>query len=355
MTDLCPPAQSDLRCPDTGSSDLWVVTDACTASTCSFSAGLTPYSLANFQPTGQDFIVQYLDQNSASGPIGTDSVSLAGLTLQGQYFGAANVSDATSSSSGLAGLLGLGFPCNSNLWSISSQAMSPADIIPSFATMGPFVSRLILSNFLAEPMITITFQRDQIDRNGNAGILSIGELPEGVRNETLTWVPLRMEDPTQLGFSPPADSPEEVYPSQWEVFLDSVYLDGEELPDTALTPSSIGISALIDSGTTYILGPADVVKAIQDRIGNGGKYDCAKPHTLAFKIGGKIFPVDPRDFFFSADGLLKECTQMVDVKGTPTEGDADQVSWILGDSFLKRWVRLYFPNASFVDSLYPAY
>lgn len=37
------------------------------------------------------------------------------------------------------------------------------------------------------------------------------------------------------------------YPIAWEVFVDDVFLDGEKLPRSTLSPPSIALSALIDT------------------------------------------------------------------------------------------------------------
>lgn len=60
------------------------------------------------------------------------------------------------------------------------------------------------------PMFTVTLQRDTVDVGGNAGILSIGELPGGVKNESLTWVPVRTYTSAETRLPPPLDSPNEV-------------------------------------------------------------------------------------------------------------------------------------------------
>lgn len=59
-------------------------------------------------------------------------------------------------------------------------------------------------------MFTVTLQRDTVDIGGNVGMLSIGELPEGISNESVTWVPVRTYTPAQGGLRPPLDSPNEV-------------------------------------------------------------------------------------------------------------------------------------------------
>lgn len=65
------------------------------------------------------------------------------------------------------------------------------------------------------PMFTVTLQRDTVEVGGNAGILSIGELPGGVKNESLTWVPVRTYSKAESRLSPPLDSPNEVCPRDY--------------------------------------------------------------------------------------------------------------------------------------------
>ena len=63
---------------------------------------------------------------------------------------------------------------------------------------------------LMSPMFTITLQRNTIDVGGNAGMLSIGEMPSGVSEDKLTWVPLRNYTAAEGGMPAPPDSPNEV-------------------------------------------------------------------------------------------------------------------------------------------------
>jgi len=95
---------------DTGSSDLWVVSDKCTEG-CSSSQ--SAYPQASFQYSGVDADLWYGDSTtvtSASGMIGKDTVTLAGLTLQDQYFVAVNRTNFTLGEVGASGIFGLGFP-----------------------------------------------------------------------------------------------------------------------------------------------------------------------------------------------------------------------------------------------------
>ena len=59
--------------------------------------------------------MQYGDSHTgtfARGMIGNDTVNLAGMTLQNQYFGAINRTNTSVMDVGAAGILGLGFPVN---------------------------------------------------------------------------------------------------------------------------------------------------------------------------------------------------------------------------------------------------
>lgn len=218
---------------------------------------------------------------------------------------------------------------------ISSPSL--ADILGSFATNGPLISRLSQNDF-SLPQFTLTLQRDTVDVGGNVGMLSLGELPPGVNNDSLTWVPVRRYTAEQGGL--PAQ--DDVYPIAWEIPVDNVFIDGQQLPQSTLSPG-ISVTALIDSGNSLIRGPADVVQSLDTILSNsrrgGGTFDCSVPHTMAFQIGGQMFPVDPRDFALPSErGSLRECAPNVVETDPPRDGFL--YSWSLGDPFLKRYVHV---------------
>lgn len=53
-------------------------------------------------------------------------------------------------------------------------------------------------------------QRDIIDVSGNNGEVSVGRLPNGIDNSSLTWLPVRLYSPTDGGLNPPTFAPNEV-------------------------------------------------------------------------------------------------------------------------------------------------
>ncbi|KAK0493551.1 aspartic peptidase domain-containing protein [Armillaria luteobubalina] len=351
---------------DTGSSDLWAISDVCDSESCTTDVSLYPQK--SFTSTGLEAQLFYGDSRSATyalGTIGQDTVSLAELHLDGQYFASINETNTSVLDSGAAGILGLGFPGNSRRrrqgnsgtsflppvfpvianrigsqrrqsHSNSSAAARTSVITDSYASMGPFVTRLVANAELNAPMFTVTLQRNTIARGGNVGQLSIGELPAGVKNETLTWVPIRSYSSEEGGLAGPTDSPNEKYPINWEIFIDAVYLDGQKLNRSSLASSDIAVSGLIDTGNSLVRGPSDVIDAISTQLG-GTEFPCSTPHTLAFQIGGKMFPIDPRDFINQAFAdNVDVCAANIAVTDTPVLGGGGPLySWCLGDPFLK--------------------
>ena len=90
-------------------------------------------------------------------------------------------------------------------------------------------------------------------------------------------------------------------------------------------------------GSSLIRGPYDVVQYILGILGNGGRYPCTHSHSLAFSIGGELFPVDPRDFAAQAlPNSVEVCSPNIAATDPPYVGGY-QFSWSLGVPFLKRF------------------
>ncbi|KAH9851796.1 acid protease [Lenzites betulinus] len=348
---------------DTGSSDLWVMSTACRTTECRQSTS-TPYDVSkSFKPSGGSVDINYGDSTTgthASGPVGRDTVTLAGLTLAGQTLAAVNDTDNSAVANGGAGILGLSFPAQSFVQAAAVNAefssVSGTDtFVEQIAESGPFISRLILGDEIDDPLFAITLQRDTIDVSGE-GQITIGQLPDGVDNSTITWVPVRLYNSVDGGLDPPSFAPNEVYPLRWEVDIDAVYLDGKKLPDSTQQPNGIkkpSVSALIDTGNSLIRGPSDVVNNILSQVSPAYAADstaqpslpCTDGHNLTFQIGGKFFPVDPRDFVSQLNsGDATNCVASNVVSTDPPSLGA-LFSWNLGDPFLKsNMVVFYYGN-----------
>jgi hypothetical protein len=103
-------------CVDTGSSDLWVITSACTSPPCLNGTASAAYSAQIQSPIpGNDLNINLLYGDSltgthAAGTVGKDTGGIAGLSIADQVFGAVTDTNNTSVMNGASGILGLGFP-----------------------------------------------------------------------------------------------------------------------------------------------------------------------------------------------------------------------------------------------------
>jgi len=107
---------------DTGSSDLWVVSDACNTRVCN-KTNMPMYPSANIQPAGGSVNLLYGDSltgTHASGPLAQDVAAVAGLSTPQQAFAAISDTNNIGVMYGLNGIFGLGFPSARCVLEISS-------------------------------------------------------------------------------------------------------------------------------------------------------------------------------------------------------------------------------------------
>jgi hypothetical protein len=100
---------------------------------------------------------------------------------------------------------------------------------------------------------------------------------------------------------------------------------------------------LPSQGNSVIRGPNDVVNSILKQVSSAfaanpdavPTFPCAMPHNLAFQIGGKTFPIDPRDFM--SQNMTRDASTCVadNVLATDPPSRGALFSWSLGDPFFK--------------------
>ncbi|KAI0761066.1 aspartic peptidase domain-containing protein [Trametes elegans] len=353
---------------DTGSSDLWLLSGGCKEHCPTTNVPLYPGSALKY--VGQDVRLLYGNSHTgthASGPTGTDTVTVAGFSAPDQTFAAIVDTNTTVSDTGSAGILGLGCPpisliwrqlvaaqLNSTMHSLLRRALlrdehavlrTRADYMDStvhhqkrqggtgsldfpvdtFSTIGPLLTRL----------------RDTISFSANDGTLSLGALPLGISDNKLAWAPVLSYPMAQGGLPPPLISPEEA---------DDVYL----VSHSTLSSPSISLSALVDTRKSPIRGPQDVLAEVylRLRLDAAGTFACSDPPNLTFVFGRASLSVDPRDIAhpvavdpgtFYPDQAAR-CTPALAATDPPVHGGF-LYSWILGNPFLKStMVAFYYGN-----------
>ncbi|KAJ3824404.1 aspartic peptidase domain-containing protein [Lentinula raphanica] len=268
---------------------------------------------------------------------------------------------------------------------VESASTSPSLWTPlllsAFNISGPPIWRIVTNAISSDnterspstklkPMFSVSLQREtntgdddqftqdhnygpRIDYDkGNPGILTIGGFPPGVSEGDLTWTEVRRYGVEDGGLKGGPEAEDEHYPIAWEIPIDDVYLDGQKLPRSSMVDPDIGMTGLIDTGSSLIRGPPDVIRYMKnsiyrESIENHGKEkpedqststSCAMPHILSFQIGGQLFPVDPKDLVWTDEDSQRgeQCYLNVAPTDAPVRGTGGYLySWSLGDPFLK--------------------
>lgn len=82
--------------------------------------------------------------------------------------------------------------------------------------------------------------------------------------------------------------------------MTGVQVDGYEF-------CSSGCDTIADSGTSYIVGPADQIESIYEIIGYTGYIDCSEIDSLppiSFKIGRKLFTLEAKDYVLNVRRIV---------------------------------------------------
>ncbi|EMD33591.1 hypothetical protein CERSUDRAFT_117693 [Gelatoporia subvermispora B] len=290
------PAQSFLIDFDTGSSDLWVPSSTCTSSTCSSKKKYTASKSSTSAKKSGTFSIQYGDGSTVSGPINTDTVSVAGITATGQYFSPVTTLSSSFASEPADGLLGMAYPGISNL------------------KQSPFFNTAFSQKKAANNVFAMKLAK-------TASELYIGGTNSALYTGSIEYHPLS----TSNRF--------------WQIG-NAKALVGSKVINS-------GFQTIIDSGTTIMYGPPAAVKAFYAAIpgsavysGSTGYYTfpCNSPPTVSFNWGGKNWVVSTANFNLGRTSSTS--SQCVGALAGQDLGLGNNV-WLLGDSFMKNQYNVF--------------
>ncbi|KAF7722967.1 hypothetical protein EC973_002478 [Apophysomyces ossiformis] len=271
---------------DTGSSDLWVASTLC--QNCGSGQTLfDPSSSSSFQESSQTWQISYGDGSTANGVLGTDTVVLGGLAIQGQTIDVAEQESSQFQSGPISGLLGLAF-----------------DTITSVQGIKTPVDNLISQGLISEPIFGVFLGKDS---EGGGGEYVFGGYDSNHIGGQLTTVPV---DNSQGWYS--------------------INIDGTSASGQQVTGSFSGI---LDTGTSLLLLENSLAEQVASAYGatdNGdGTYtiscDTSQFPPLVFDIAGAQFEVSSDSLVYSGSG--SSCIAGFGYGGLPFS--------ILGDTFLK--------------------
>lgn len=316
------PAQTFNVILDTGSSDLWLLTTSCQG------CGSDEYDPSKSSTFKQSQSTTELDYGSGSvkGTICEDTVTFAGFTINPQIFLAVTQTSQGLLSSGLSGIMGLGFQSISGLQTTPFWAALSNSSQLSASEMSFYLERYVNS-------------ANEID-SAPGGVMTLGGTNSSLYQGNIDY----------------QNFPSGSTPSYWLQDVKSMSVNG----------NSISISdglAAIDTGTTMIGAPSDVVQSVVKAI-NGAQmltgeyqgmfaYPCNTNVNVTLNFGGQTWPVSAADMNLGqlTTGLTRRASSTMCVGGifdvgSTISGAANSgiPAWIVGDTFLKNVYSVFRAN-----------
>ncbi|KAG0214074.1 hypothetical protein BGX33_002505 [Mortierella sp. NVP41] len=291
------PAQEFTVVFDTGSSDLWVSSVSCTSLACKTHRRFSPSR----------------SRSQVQGVLGIDEVTVAGIKISNQTFGLASVNTGISASSGVDGIMGLGFESNSD--------------IPGFRTP---IKNMMLQNQIDQAIVSVWLNKaaDQDATLSNGGEFIFGGVDPSLYTGSITYVSVTSDD-------------------HWQIAVDEVMIGRKKLD---LSDSSS--YAIVDTGSSYILFPDYLAEEFHRAIPNS-QYDkklgwlipCALANSrsvgnLTFVLGGQKFGVPISDIVILKSEYNGICLSAIDSWGE-VGGHGSQSQILLGDLFVKNQYVVY--------------
>lgn len=252
---------------------------------------------STYQANGTDFEIRY-GTGSMTGFLSTDSVSIAGVTIQNQTFAeAVTEPGVTFLFAKFDGILGLGF-----------QTISQDGVPIVFDNM-------VKQGLVPNPVFSFYLNRDP---NGKVGgeILFGGSDPQYYEGD-FTYVPL-----SKIGY--------------WQFNMTSVNV--EQANKVVGHLCEHGCQAIADTGTSMIAGPSEEIDHLNKALGAIGPikgiytFNCNQTNSLPkviFKIAGKDFGLSPEQYVVK----MSQFGQTMCISAfiaLPQEFNL----WILGDAFI---------------------
>ncbi|KAJ7074245.1 acid protease [Mycena amicta] len=298
---------------DTGSSDLWVCDNSCQDSDCKAVHCFSPDASNTLADADLPFSLHYLS-GSVEGQTVYDTFSFGSHQVKNQALATVyKTAELGLASSNTSGILGLCFP--------ASAAISP--------TAGATPLENLMAMFDPENrLFAFHLPRDPGSTDPQASF-TIGAVD-----------PKIVPDPSLIAILPVERTGSQY--DYWKICILRFIVNGSPFEiSSSRIPSARCPLAVLDSGTTLILGPIADVKAIYDMLGAGARYSpdagyqvrCTLNILLRIVVGNPPgqYTIHPFDFAWSEGGTSGEWC-LGGIQGNDRVNGAD---WIFGDTFLR--------------------
>ncbi|XP_041801022.1 pepsin A-like [Chelmon rostratus] len=293
------PPQSFTVIFDTGSSNLWVPSVYCNDQACQNHKKFNPQQSSTFKWGDQSLSIQY-GTGSMTGYLGSDTVEVGGISVANQVFGLSQSEASFMASMAADGILGLAF-----------QSIASDNVVPVFDNM-------IKQNLVSQPLFSV-----YLSGNSQQGSeVVFGGTDSSHYTGQITWIPLSSA-------------------TYWQISMDSVTINGQTVA------CSGGCQAIIDTGTSLIVGPTSDINNINSWVGaSTNQYgeaivNCQNIQSMpevTFTLNGHAFTVPSSAYVSeSSDGCSTGFGQ----------GGSMQL-WILGDVFIREYYTVFDASTQYI-------
>ncbi|CAB1335910.1 unnamed protein product [Coregonus sp. 'balchen'] len=286
------PPQSFKVIFDTGSSNLWVPSVYCSSQACQNHDKFNPGLSSTFTWSSKTVSIQY-GTGSMTGQLAYDTVSVGGISVTQQIFGASQTEAPFMANMVADGILGLAFP------NLAASGATP--VFDNMMTQG-LVSQSLFSVYLS-------------GNSAEGSVVSFGVIEPTYYTGQITWIPLSLV-------------------TYWQITMDSVTINGNTVACNG------GCQAIIDTGTSMIVGPTNDIKNINYLVGatiNQYGYTTVNCNIIpnmpevTFNLNGHAFTI-PASAFTIQDPY--GCR-------TGFSNGGYQQLWILGDVFIRQYYAIF--------------
>lgn len=284
---------------DTGSANLWVPSQSCSPfSTACFTHNRYDGSRSRTHiENGTGFSIQYASGN-VRGFLSEDVVVVGGIPVVQVFAEATSLSAMPFIFAKFDGVLGMGYP------NVAIDGITPV------------FDGIMSQHVLKEEVFSVYYSRDPKHFPG-------GELVLGGTDPDYYTGDFNYLDTKEMG--------------KWEVTMKGVYVG------TQMMFCAEGCTAVIDTGSSYITGPASSVSALMKTIGaqldeSGYKVNCDAVKTLpsiTLHLGGHEYSLTQEDYILWQSQIEGDVC-IVTFRGLDVPPPAGPV-WILGANFIARY------------------
>ncbi|XP_008287656.1 pepsin A-like [Stegastes partitus] len=270
---------------DTGSSDLWVPSVRCTGSSCGSHLKFNSSASSTFQAGSEPFQISY-NSGFASGSTGYDTIKIGDVYVEHQMFGLTETEAISLGSVPWDGVVGLPF-------SNTSLDGSPT----------------LLTNMWNQGKIPQNMFSMYLSSSVEGSVFVLGGADPTYYTGSIKWIPLYQAT------------------SFWNIQIQSITINGNTVACAG------GCEAVVDSGTSVIIGSGDDVSNINGWLGaTSDEYgtaaiSCSFINLLpdvVFSINGYSFSLPPSAYVMkSGSGCVT--------------GFAAPGPWILGEVFMRQF------------------